>query len=126
MGRLTKEQKDQIKKTKKELEQSNYYNEPPINSGFNIFEFTYKDKKKKMRCSINAREEKTAQEIIDIINSNNPLFYFVKKKLFFKRPYITTIAPYELEQEQIENARKQHDHRIKYIKEKENNDTSKK
>lgn len=125
MGRLTKEQKEQIKKTRKELEQSNYYNEPPTNSGFDIFEFTYKDKKTKMHCSIYAREEKTAQEIINIINSNNPFFYFVKKKLFFKKSFITTIAPYELEQEQIENAIKQRDYRIKHLEEVKNDDTSK-
>lgn len=124
MGKLTKEQKEQIEKTKKELEQDNYYNDPPDNS-FDIFEFTYIDKKTKARCCIYARDEKTAQEIINIVNSNNPLFNFVKKKLFFKKSYITTIAPYELEQEQIENARKQHDHRIKHLKEVKNNDTSK-
>ena len=125
MGKLTKEQKEQIKKTKKELEQSNCYNEPPRNSGFDIFEFTYKDKKSKLRCSIYAREEKTAQEIINIINSDNPFFYFVKKKLFFKKSFLTTIAPYELEQEQIENAIKQRDYRIKHLEEVKNNDTRK-
>ena len=125
MGKLTKEQKEQIKKTRKELEQSNYYNEPPRNSGFDIFEFTYKDKKTKARCSIYAREEKTAQEIINIINSNNPFFYFVKKKLFFKKSFLTIIVPYELEQEQRENAIKQRDYRIKHLEEVKNNDTRK-
>lgn len=120
MGKLTKEQKEQIEKTKKDLEQDNYYNDPPDNNSFDIFEFTYKDKKTKARCCIYAREEKTAQEIIDIVNTDNPLFNFTKKKLFFKKPYTTTIPPYELEQEQLENARKQHAQRLKYLKEVEN------
>lgn len=67
---------------------------------YNITEFRFKDKKSGMCCVVYAREEETALEIINIINSNNDVFWS-PKKIGYKKAVNSKIPPYELEQEQL-------------------------
>ena len=68
---------------------------------FEIWEFRFVDKKTKMRSVIYARTEETALKIIGMWNEVQSIYHWVKPRFRFRKKYVTTIPPYELEQEQI-------------------------
>ena len=68
---------------------------------FEIWEFRFVDKGSKMHSVIYARTEEKAWEIINMWNDFQDIYRWVKPRFRFKKKYVTTIPPYELEQEQI-------------------------
>ena len=68
---------------------------------FEIYEFRFVDKRTKMGAVIYARAEETALKIINMWNEMQNIYHWVKPIFRFKKKYVTSIPPYELEQEQI-------------------------
>lgn len=68
---------------------------------YDIWEFRFVDKQTRMGCVVYARTLETALEIIKLWNDMQSIYQWVKPKFRFKKKYITTMPPYELEQEQI-------------------------
>lgn len=86
-----------------------------MNEEFEVYEFRYVDKETKTGFCVYARKEKTAKEIIDVINESS-IYHFVKPKFRrFKRKYLSGTPPYELEQEQMDVALKRREHRYEYL-----------
>lgn len=87
---------------------------------FDIFEFTYFEKASGLKTTIWAREDKTAQKIIDLMNTDS-CCYFIPQKRKFKVATKTNRPPYELEQEQLHVAELELEKRqAKHAKEKGN------
>lgn len=83
---------------------------------YDLIEFRYIDKATKQRFCVFAREQKTADEIISIVNEKN-IYYFIKPKFRkFKFKVVSSKPPYEVEQEQFEIAEKQKQKRLEYFK----------
>lgn len=69
---------------------------------FEIYEFRFVDKKTRMGAVIYARTEEIALRIIQKWNDMQNIYHWVKPRFRFKKKYVTSTPPYELEQEQIE------------------------
>ncbi len=80
---------------------------------FEIWEFRFVDKETKARAVVYARTEETALKIIKMWNNMQSIYYWIKPKFRFKRKYVTSTPPYELEQEQIDTIERW---KIKYKK----------
>ena len=83
---------------------------------YQLFQWKYISHKPDATMIIYAREQKTADEIIDIENIDN-VFFFKKARFSFQKPYETNTPPYELEQHQLEVAEQRLEHRRRYFKE---------
>ena len=70
---------------------------------YDIYEFTYKNESGSLEQVIWARDEETAQKIIDLENQCTE-FHWIPRKKKFKVARRTNRPPYELEQEQLEEA----------------------
>ena len=79
---------------------------------YEIYQFTYKDKKSGLKLIIYARAEKTAQEIVDIDNIANCV-YWIPKRFGFKKKVYVSIPPYELELAQLDYVEKKLEYRRK-------------
>ena len=80
--------------------------------------YTYKDKKSGIKHVVYARTLAAAQEIMDICNTENCVYWIPKRFGFIRKTYVR-IPPYELELAQFEYAVKQLEHRKEYYKRKE-------
>ena len=69
---------------------------------FNIYEFRFVDKSTRMKAVIYARTQETAMKIISIWNDSQDIYHWVKPRFHFIKKMITSIPPYELENEQLE------------------------
>ncbi len=83
---------------------------------FEIYEFKYRCKRTRLKFVVYARTEKTANEIINIVNQDNIIYFEKPKFRRFKKPCRCTMSPYEIEQEQFEVAEQQHQKRLEYFK----------
>lgn len=79
-------------------------------------EYHFKDKKLHVGLMIHARNEEIANSILKIVNTDN-FTIFEKRKFRFSKKIYTTIPPYELERNQMDEALKQLDHRRAFYKE---------
>lgn len=77
---------------------------------YDIFEYTFIDKKSGLEMVIWSRTDEVAYQIAKI-NSMNSAFVWTPKKRNFKVLTATNRPPYELEQEQIEQSTKKMEHR---------------
>lgn len=68
---------------------------------FEIFEFRFVDKRTKAGAVIYARTEETALKIIKKWNDMQDIYHWAKPRFRFKKKFVTSMPPYELEQEQI-------------------------
>lgn len=68
---------------------------------YETYRYTYKEVMFKAKIVIYAREDKTAQELIDIANSHS-FYKFVPVRFRFKKKCYIDVPPYELEQVQLE------------------------
>ncbi len=96
--------------------------------GFEIYGFTYYDTETNQGFVIYVRAEETAKQIIDIVNDENDIYLFTKKRfndiyLFtkkrfnrFKRKLTSLIPPFEHEAEQFNLVEAQRKRRIEYSK----------
>lgn len=87
----------------------------------NLYEiniYIYKDKKCRLKHVIYARILTTAQEIIDIFNTETFVHWVPKRIGFVKKTY-TKIPPYELELAQLDCAEKQLEYRRKHKRKEE-------
>lgn len=71
-------------------------------NNYEIYEFTYIDRSSRCKFVVYARTLYVANEIIDIENTNNTIFHWIPKKIGFIKKVVSTIPPYELEQQQLE------------------------
>lgn len=83
---------------------------------FEIYEFKYRCKKARLNFVVYARTEKTANEIINIVNQDNIIYFEKPKFRRFKKLVGCTMPPYDIEQEQFEVAEQQHQKRLEYFK----------
>ncbi|MBP3608119.1 MAG: hypothetical protein J6J11_07370 [Treponema sp.] len=87
---------------------------------YDIFEFTYINEGGSLEQVVWARNEETAQKIIDLENQCTSFHWIPKKKKFMVATQ-TNRPPYELEQEQLEIAKLKLERRqAKYAKKKGN------
>lgn len=69
---------------------------------FMVYGFRFIDKETRAGAVIYARSEETALKIINKWNEMQNIYHWIKPRFRFMRRYLTSIPPYELEQEQIE------------------------
>jgi hypothetical protein len=86
---------------------------------FEINRYTYRLEGGGALLSIYARDKKTAEEIVSIVNTDTR-FHWVPKRIGFCKKVFTSIPPYELEQQQIASAHKQLEYRRRNLKERQN------
>lgn len=85
--------------------------------GFEIYGFTYYDTETNQGFVIYVRAEETAKQIIDIVNDENDIYLFTKKRFNrFKRKLTSLIPPFEHEAEQFNLVETQRKRRIEYSK----------
>ena len=70
---------------------------------YEIYEFKFKDKKKKEELLIYAKEEETALKILELYNLDN-CFYFEKPRWGHKKIVRIEIEPSVLEEQQLDTA----------------------
>ena len=75
----------------------------------------YKSKKPKAALIVFARERKTADEIVDVENTEN-LFILKPARFFFRRSCTIDVPPYELEALELETAKARLDRRREYFR----------
>ena len=79
---------------------------------YEIYQFTYKDKKSGLKLVVYARTLNVAQEIVDIDNIDNCV-YWISKRIGFKKKIYVSVSPYELELAQIDCVKKKLEYRKK-------------
>ena len=80
---------------------------------YDTYEWRY-TAKRGVKMIIYARDRKTANEIIEIENTEN-VYYYKPARFRFKEPTKVIVPPYELELHQLETAKKHFDHRRLYF-----------
>lgn len=80
---------------------------------FEIYGFRFIDKKTRMRAVVYARSEEKAMKIIEMWNSFQDIYCWVKPRFGFKKKYVTSKEPYVLEQEQIRTIEGWKEHTLK-------------
>ena len=76
--------------------------ETKMENHYEMWEFSFVDKRTKMRCVVYARTEEIALKIIHTWDSPYNMYCWVKRRFRYKKRVYTSIPPYEVEQEQIE------------------------
>lgn len=85
---------------------------------YTIYKYIYIDKESKMKMVIFAREDETANKMLNIANECNDIEWKPYRSLFTKHKTLieVPIPPYELEQEQLECLSKELEHRKEFFK----------
>lgn len=79
---------------------------------YHSYQWKYVDRRAKVTLIVFAREQKTADKIVAIVNTEN-VYYLKPARFFFKKPVLLRVPPYEVEQHQLEQAEKELEHRKK-------------
>lgn len=85
---------------------------------YTIYKYIYKDKESKMKMLLFARDDETANKMLNIANECNDIEWKPYRSLFNKHKTLieVPIPPYELEQEQLECLSKELEHRKEFFK----------
>lgn len=84
-------------------------------NAYHSYQWKYVDKKAKVVLIVFAREQKTADEIVAIVNTEN-VYYLKPARFFFRKPVMMKLPPYEVEQHQLEQAEKDLEYRRERLK----------
>ena len=74
-----------------------------IKKVYEVYEFKFKDKKKKEELLIYAKEEETALKILELYNLDN-CFYFEKPRWGYQKIVRIEIEPSDLVEQQLDTA----------------------